>query len=112
MTPGRMMPSSGGVTSSFSVEESKTEFFFFFRLLYVIRGISIHFKSSSLTSIFIGPVNEKIHSSDLSDLLFFSIQPQNLLTSLLHCLILNHNSWAIITAKKKFKKKVKAGALV
>ncbi len=54
-----------------------------------------------LTSFLCGPVDEEVHGSNLSDLLFLSVQPKDLLAILLGCLTLNSNCRPVVTKKHK-----------
>lgn len=74
-----------------------------FILLYATtnctKKVSEH-KKSLFTSVLCGPVDEEIHSPDLSDLLLLSVKPEDLLAALLRCLALNSDSRPIVTKKK------------
>lgn len=54
-------------------------------------------KIKPLTSFLIGPVDEEVHGADLCDLLVASVQPQHLLTALLHRLALDGYGRPIVT---------------
>lgn len=58
-------------------------------------------KSEWITSIFINPVKEKIHSSNFRYLIILPMEPQNLLTPVLHCFTLGKKGGAIIPFKKQ-----------
>lgn len=59
----------------------------------------------SLTSFLIGPVDEEVHGADLSDLLLFSIQPQDLLTASLHRFVLHRYRRTVVTGGSSNKPK-------
>lgn len=54
----------------------------------------------NLTSFLIGPVDKEVHGADFGDLLILSIQPEDLLTASLHCLVLHRYCGAVVTGKK------------
>lgn len=94
VTPGRMIPSRGGVTNSLSGTDTHTHT----HKHEWPTTASSRTSRVVLTSILISPIDEEVHGSDLGDLLLFSVQPQDLLTAAFQCLILHGDGRPVVPA--------------
>lgn len=86
VTPGRIIPSSGGVTSS--IAENRVS--------------SVHYsylKKHTITSTLVPQCHKHVHRAYLSEVVFRAMQPQVLRVSMYRGLLLRDDAWSVIGAE-------------